>query len=84
MKENAIALVIRWIGGIIIVIGVFGSLIVGLMMDNWIFLIAGMLGSIVSGVMLLGFSEIINLLQLNVFKTEKLIKMLSQEKEISS
>lgn len=84
MKENAIALVIRWIGGIIIVVGVFGSLIVGLMLDNWIFLIAGMLGSIVSGVMLLGFSEIINLLQLNVFKTEKLIKALSQEREIAS
>lgn len=81
MKENVIALVIRWIGGGVISVGIFVSLVIGLMMGNWIFLFAGMLCSIISGVMLLGFSEIISLLQLNVYKTEKLIKALSPDEQ---
>ena len=82
MKENTIALVIRWIGGGVISVGALASLVIGFMMGNWIFLFAGILSSIISGVILLGFSEIISLLQLNVYKTEKLIKALSSEKEI--
>ena len=81
MKENTIVLVIRWIGGGVISAGIFASLVIGLMMENWIFLFAGMLSSVISGVMLLGFSEIISLLQLNVYKTEKLIKALSPEQQ---
>ena len=81
MKENTIALVIRWIGGGVIFVGLLVSLFIGLMMENWIFLFVGMLSSVISGVMILGFSEIICLLQLNVYKTEKLIKILSPEQE---
>ena len=81
MKENTIALVIRWIGGGVISVGIFASLVIGFMIENWIFLFVGMLSSVISGVILLGFSEIISLLQLNVYKTEKLIKVLSSEQQ---
>lgn len=82
MRENTIALVIRWIGGGVMSVGIFASLVIGFMMENWIFLFGGMLSNVISGVILLGFSEIISLLQLNVYKTEKLIKTLSPEKEM--
>ena len=82
MRENTIALFIRWTGGGVMSVGIFASLVVGFMMENWIFLFVGMLSSVISGVILFGFSEIISLLQLNVYKTEKLIKALSPEKEM--
>lgn len=81
MKENTIALVIRWIGSGVIFVGILASLVIGLMMDNWVLLFAGILSSVISGVMLLGFSEIISLLQLNVYKIEKLIKELSPKSD---
>lgn len=77
MKENTVAAVIRWLGAGIISLGIFASMAIGIMMENWVFLFAGILGSVISGVVLLGFSEIISLLQLNVYKTEKLLKALS-------
>lgn len=81
MKANTIAIVIRWFGWITIFVGPIVSAVALNDMHAEDFIIVGILANVISGVMLLGFSEIINLLQLNVYKTEKLIKALSSEKE---
>ena len=76
MKKNLIAMIIRWIGWITIFAGSIGFSIILNEMHAESFIVVGILLNVISGVMLLGFSEIINLLQLNVDNTETLTKSL--------
>lgn len=75
---------INGLGFITIVIGCIGSLTLGSMFPvrsgvyyihesyNWALAIAGIISSVISGIVLIGFAEIINLLQKNVDNTQKI------------
>lgn len=86
-KENQIAKVIRYIGWIEIVGGVIGSIILGTIKwnvsiyksfdFNWFIILPGVIISIVTGVLIIGFAEIISLLQQKVNQTEKITRILS-------
>lgn len=79
MKQNGIAKIIRGFGAGFIVISVFVGIIYGMVVESFLVAIVIILSGILSGIMLIGFAEIISLLQLNVYKTEKLIKALSKD-----
>lgn len=61
MKDNTVAKVILWIGGLTIGTGVIGSFIGGLILEDFVIMIVGVLSCVIFGVLLIGFSEVINL-----------------------
>lgn len=89
MKENNVAKLLGIIGKAVIVGGIVLAFITALVssfaVDNGfiaiISFVAILLVSVIGGALFLGFAEVINLLQLNVFKTEKLIKLTEANKE---
>lgn len=79
MKENGVAKIIKGFGIGFIIIGILAAVISGIATKSFLTLVIVLLGCVLSGIMLIGFAEIINLLQLNVYKTEKLIKAISKD-----
>lgn len=77
MKENTVSKVIRGFGLFFIIAGILAAMIVGIAAESWTLLLVVLFCCVLSGIVLIGFAEIIRLLQLNVYKTEKLIKTLS-------
>ncbi len=83
MKENNVAKILSTIGKAVIIAGGCLAFVVAVVsaftsasgFTTAISFVAILLSSVISGALFLGFAEIINLLQLNVFKIEKLIKM---------
>ncbi len=91
MKNNK-AETINFLGWIDIIGGIIGSFILGSLYPqisvssyssyvdkeyNWILVIVGITISIVSGIILIGFAEIINLLQQKADQSENITKILS-------
>ena len=77
MEKNGIANVLRIIGIVIAICGgLIGFIMLGMNINLLVFGIALMISSFISGMMFVGFSEIIVLLQANVFKQEEIIKHL--------
>lgn len=79
---NEKAKVLNVIGWFDIIGGIIGSFILGDMYGaggtfNLGIAIIGIIGSIVSGITFLGFAEIINLMQIKVDNSEKVIKLLN-------
>lgn len=89
MKENNVAKLLGTIGKAVIIGGVVLAFITFLVssfaIDSGfvalIYFVVILLVSVIGGALFLGFAEVINLLQLNVFKTEKLIKLTEANKE---
>lgn len=89
MKENNVAKLLGIIGKAVIVGGIALAFITALVssfaVDSGfvalISFVAILFVSVIGGALFLGFAEAINLLQLNVFKTEKLIKLTEANKE---
>lgn len=89
MKENNVAKLLGIIGKAVIVGGTALAFITALVSSfavesgfvALISFVAILLISVIGGALFLGFAEVINLLQLNVFKTEKLIKLTEANKE---
>ena len=75
MKENKIGKVLFIIGVLTIIIGALGSFIIALMSIEFFFfvLIGGIASSFISGICFIGFSEIINLLQMNLYKQDIIV-----------
>ena len=75
MKENKIAKGLFRIGTVIIIVGSIVSFLLGALSRGTGFagMIAGMFASIVLGSCLVGFSEIINLLQMHVHREDMII-----------
>ena len=76
MEENSVAKVLSTLAGIVLVVGIIGSLILGKLMPavdyssrhlethyNWALAIGGSAASIITCVLFTGFAEVINLLQ---------------------
>ena len=89
MKENSVAKFLGTIGKSIMIGGSCLAFITAIVssftVDNgfitFIIFVAILLISVIGGALFLGFAEVINLLQLNVFKTEKLIKLTEDNKD---
>lgn len=89
MKENNVAKLLGIIGKAVIVGGIVLAFITALVSSfavesgfiALIYFVSILLVSVIGGALFLGFAEVINLLQLNVFKTEKLIKLTEANKE---
>ena len=77
MSENSIAKMLKGIGAGFIVVGIIIFVILGLIMENFVIMIVGAVGSAISGLIFEGFGEIIDLLQQNVDKQDKIIKKLN-------
>lgn len=93
MEENKIAKIIRIIGLVSIIGGIISSLILGGIFKmqvgtyytheeyNWYIAIIGSIISLVDGIIFMGFSEIINLLQLNYNRQFEIINTLNNLKK---
>lgn len=79
MKENTISKVIRGFGWFFIFGGILTAVITGIAVKSWGIFSIILLCTCLSGIILIGFAEVINLLQLNVYKTEKLINAFSEQ-----
>ena len=92
--DNTKAKAISVIGWIDIIGGVIGSFIMGSAFSlsnldgiekyNWNIVILGIFSSVVSGIILLGFAEIINLLQEKVSQAKKIDEILDAIKSINN
>lgn len=82
MRENGIGKIIKDLGYGFIIIGVLVAVISGIVTENFLTMLIILLSGVFSGIMLIGFAEIIFLLQLNVYKTEKLIQAISKDESI--
>jgi len=63
MNENMIAKVLKYSGYTVGALGALGSLMIGADSSSVVIALGGMIGSFISGLSLVGFGEIINLLQ---------------------
>ena len=63
MNENMIAKTLKYSGYAIGALGALSSLIIGVDSSSFVITIGGLMGSFISGLSLVGFGEIINLLQ---------------------
>lgn len=66
MGNSIISKVLYFVGIGTIIVGVAASLIIGGPINNIAIIIGGTMGSIISGIILIGFGEVISLLQQNV------------------
>ena len=84
VNENSVSRVICGIGWACIACGVLSGILVGIVTKLWTVPVILCLSAFVSGTIFIGFSEIIDLLQLNAYKTETLIKTVASLNDMSS
>ena len=81
--ENKIGKTLHIIGILTIALGILGSLILNVSLDDEtpiIFFVGG-IASFVSGMVFIGFAEIISLLQKNVDKQDKILECVSTNRK---
>ncbi len=74
MSNNVIAKMLRGMGIAIIILGFFAYAIIGIEVEDMVVFISGTGISIIAGMIIIGFSEIIDLLQKNLNKQTKIAK----------
>lgn len=80
MNENMIAKVLKYSGYTVGALGALGSLIIGVDSSSVVMALGGMIGSFITGLSLVGFGEIINLLQ-NSYDLQKQEKLYIKEND---
>ena len=72
MQDNVNGRILNFLGKIILFFGIIGSLIIGGETESAVITIAGILSCVIFGMMLIGFGEVIQLLQKNADNQETL------------
>lgn len=80
MEENPVSSLLRGIGWTAIIIGVLGSVVLGAATKSFLLFVYTLIGCGLTGVLLIGFSEVISLLQQNYNTQEKILMALKANK----
>ena len=79
--KNTKAFILQLIGIIYIILGIIGSVILGVVLEKYIICIIGAVSCFVVGMLFIGFAEIINILHINTENQQKLYNAIKDLKK---